>query len=420
MLALDDIPFSPGLAPRQAGLATWLLDRVRDRLPGAALTVCPTEYVGTRPSPYLGELAAGMPDAVSLLWTGPTVCSPLVTAADASSWIDAVAPHDVLLWDNYPVNDGTMTTRLHLGPYEGRDAALASLLSGVLLNPMSQPYASLVALGTAAAFLTAPDAYDAAGAWSETLDAVGGSDAAALRTLAAACADSALRASGELELATLVGRLDATIDGPDWTSAARETVAVLRATRTLPTAFAAVAHGERASALGTEVAPWAAAAAREAEAGLAAIRLIQGVHPVACIDEAGRGRAAAPDAELLLQLAFGLMFSWSGARASTEVAFGPRFAIYPAVVQTASGRPAVDVDLALLEDANVIDRLCRLALRAYERWRVDADETVRALVDGEDRPVASDGTFDAEGGAILVRSGSFETRVLPGAALPGA
>jgi hyaluronoglucosaminidase len=414
VLALDDIPPSDGLAGRQAALATWLHDRVVDRSPGAALTVCPTEYVGTRPSPYLADLAAGMPDAVSLLWTGPTVCSPVITAADASSWAAAVAPHAVLLWDNYPVNDGSMTTRLHLGPYDGREADLADVLQGVLLNPMSQPHASLVALATAASFLSDPDAYDAAAAWEASIEMVGGASAPALRGLAEACADGPLRSPADLELRRLVDRLEQAADGPAWISAALDVCAPLRAARELPAAFADGDSG----GLGAEVAPWAAAAAREAEAGLAAIRLLQGSRPVARSDTDGTGRAVGPDAELLLQAVFALMFSWSGARANAEVVFGPRFAIYPAVVQNDAGRPAVDSVMALIEDANAIDRLCRLALREYERWRVDGDETVRALVDGAERPVAADGSFDARGAMTLVRSGRLETCVRPGEDLP--
>ena len=72
LLLLDDIPMQPGLAPRQAALVTWL----HAALDGAALTMCPTEYVGTHPSPYLSELGAGMPPDVDVMWTGPTVCSP--------------------------------------------------------------------------------------------------------------------------------------------------------------------------------------------------------------------------------------------------------------------------------------------------------------------------------------------------------
>jgi hyaluronoglucosaminidase len=414
VLALDDIPAAPGLAARQAELATWLHGRVAEQRPGAAITVCPTEYVGTRPSPYLADLAHELPAEISLLWTGPTVCSPTITVADASSWTAAVAPHDVLLWDNYPVNDGTMTTRLHLGPYDGREPGLADTLGGVLLNPMVQPHASLVALATAARFLADPDGYEAEEAWAASLADVGREHAPALRVLAQACADGPVRSPADLELAALVRALDEESDGPDWIGAARAVCAVLRAARELPASMSEESTG----ALGAEVAPWASAAAREAEAGLAAIRLLQRSRPVALIDNAGRGRAAAPDAELLVEAVFGLVFSWSGARANTEVTFGPRFAIYPAVVQTDSGRPAVDIDLAVIEDANAVDRLCRLALREYERWRVDADETVAALVDGVERPIAADGTFDAQGGMAFVRSGPLATRARPDEALP--
>jgi len=211
ILALDDIPAAPGLAVRQAELATWLHDRVGEQCRGAAITVCPTEYVGTRPSPYLAELARGLPVDVSLLWTGPTVCSPTITAEDAASWTAAVAPHDVLLWDNYPVNDGSMTTRLHLGPYDGREAALADMLDGVLLNPMVQPHASLVALATAARFLADPDAYESGRAWAEAIDDVGREHAPSLYALAEACADGPVRSPADLELTRLVDALDGQI-----------------------------------------------------------------------------------------------------------------------------------------------------------------------------------------------------------------
>jgi hypothetical protein len=87
-------------------------------------------------------------------------------------------------------------------------------------------------------------------------------------------------------------------------------------------------------------------------------------------------------------------------------------------VQNDAGRPAVDTEMALIEDANAIDRLCRLALAEYERWRAVGDETVRVLVDGAERPVAADGSFDARGTMTLVRSGRLLTRVRPGEELP--
>ena len=47
--------------------------------------------VGTRPSGYLTDLTKGLPDDVDLMWTGPTVCSPRITAADARAWQEAFA-----------------------------------------------------------------------------------------------------------------------------------------------------------------------------------------------------------------------------------------------------------------------------------------------------------------------------------------
>jgi hypothetical protein len=66
--------------------------------------------------------------------------------------------------------------------------------------------------------------------------------------------------------------------------------------------------------------------------------------------------------------AFALVFSWTAARRSKHVVFGPRFAFYPAVVQLADGSPGLDVDLAVVERQSAIDRLCRVALDRYQAW----------------------------------------------------
>ena len=55
VLALDDIPNRPGLATDQAALTTWLAEELRVRSVGTRCSLVPTEYVGTRPSAYLGD-----------------------------------------------------------------------------------------------------------------------------------------------------------------------------------------------------------------------------------------------------------------------------------------------------------------------------------------------------------------------------
>jgi hypothetical protein len=96
--------------------------------------------------------------------------------------------------------------------------------------------------------------------------------------------------------------------------------------------------------------------------GLCAIELLR------LIDDAA-GQAPNVVAEPLLHSAFVLIVLWGDARGrSDRIVYGPRFAIHPAVVPLRDGSPGLDVRMAVTEDASAIDRLCRAALTAYERW----------------------------------------------------
>jgi hyaluronoglucosaminidase len=411
VLALDDIPNRPGLALEQTDLTAWLLDALHARRADIRLTLVPTEYVGTRPTSYLADLAAGLPSEVDVMWTGPTVCSPVVRAADARAWATALAGRRPLLWDNYPVNDGTMERSIHLGPYRGREPELTDELDGVLCNPMLQPHASRVALATAADFLRGPEKYDPAASWSRAIAAVGKARAPALQALAAACADGPLLPPEHLEAHALVTTLVDATSTPAWPDAVRA----------LRDHFTAVQDAGRAWAdagddpLASELEPWLASAAVEAEAGLAALKLIQHTYPVAGIQRDGNGKAVPADAELTMVHAFAAVFSWSAARRRKHVVFGPRFAIYPAVVQLDGGRPGLDVDLAVVEDQSAIDRLCRVALARYQAWTKRAPESLRIRIDDKHVTVGPDGAFSAPGTqGVVVEVGPDATEV-PGA-----
>ena len=411
VLALDDIPNRPGLAGDQAELTAWLLDALHTGWSGTHLTLVPTEYVGTRPTPYLRTLARALPPTVDVMWTGPTVCSPVIRADDARAWAEALDGRRPLLWDNYPVNDGTMERSLHLGPYQGREPEVTDALDGVLCNPMLQAHASQVALATAADYLRAPDRYDPEESWSAALEAVGGARPTALRALATARADGPLLPAEQLELHALVTTVEAAADGPDWP----EPVAALRdhlgAVRDARHAW----DGATDDPLGDEIEPWLAQGAVESEAGLAALRLLQHIRPVARRTGDGHGKAAASDAENAMLHAFAVLFAWSAARRGQRVVFGPRFAVYPAVVQLdAEGRPGLDVDLALVEGRSAIDKLCRLALGQYQHWTRQTPGALEVSADGTAVPLAPDGWFDAPGAqVILVRDGSATTALAP-------
>lgn len=409
VVAFDDIANRPGLAAEQVGLVEWLLARVG----GPRLTVVPTEYIGTRPSPYLSELGAGLASDIDVMWTGPTVCSPRIDAADARAWRAALGAHPLLLWDNYPVNDAVMDAELHLGPYRGRTPDLTDEVDGVLCNPMIQPHASRVALATAAEFLADPDGYDEGGAWRRAIEAVGGPRAEPLGALARACADGPLMVPEQLLVHQLVGIVERALTDAEWAEGfegLRDELTVLRG--------AAGAYRDAAEdPLAGELEPWLVQATREADAGLAALRLVQQVRPVATRDGTGAGRVGAPDAESAMIHAFAMLFAWTGARQGRMVVGGPRFALHPAVVQLDDGRPALDIGLAVREDASATDRLCRAALGEYRAWTTDPRVEVQVEVDGRAVVVDSDGGFRAHPDeAVLVRCGETATRVrAPGA-----
>jgi len=408
VLALDDIPTRPGLAVEQAQMAAWLLDALRRRRADVHLTVVPTEYVGTRPTAYLESLADELPPEVDVMWTGPTVCSPVIRAADARAWASSLAGRRPLLWDNYPVNDGTMVRSLHLGPYRGRTADLTDELDGVLCNPMLQAYASQVPLATAAAYLCDPEEYDPDASWSRAIAVVGRSRAAALGAIATACADSPVRAAEHLDAHVLTTAVLRSADDPGWPNAVRALRDHLTAARAAAGAWADAGDDP----LGTELAPWLADAATEAEAGLAALRLIQQTYPVARLSDDGTGTAVGPNAELAMIHAFAVVFSWTAARRTKHVVFGPRFAFYPAVVQLEDGRPGLDVDLGVVEDQSAIDRLCRIALARYQTWSRRPLQPVGVIVDGASAVIASDGSFSAPGAqSVVVAAGPDATEV---------
>lgn len=402
VLALDDIPNRPGLADDQAELTCWLLGALRDRHPGTQLTLVPTEYVGVRPTPYLRKLAAGLPRDVDVMWTGPTVCSPAIRAGDARSWAEALGGRRPVLWDNYPVNDGTMERSLHLGPYRGREPGLTDEVSGVLCNPMLQALASQVALATAADFLCAPERYDPEASWSTALTAVGGPRAPALGALASACADGPVLSPEHLEAHALVAAVEEAADGPEWPDAVAAARDHLAAVHDAPSAWADAPE----DALGAEIQPWLDRAAVESDAGLTALRLLQHVRPVAHRDEDGRGKAAAVDPDAAMLHAFAVLLAWSEARRGGRVVFGPRFAVYPAVVQLADGRAGLDIDLALVEGHSAIDRLCSLALNRYRAWTQRPTAPLEVTVGDTPMRLAADQTFQvADAGTLLVRDG---------------
>ncbi|MGH8876788.1 MAG: beta-N-acetylglucosaminidase domain-containing protein [Stackebrandtia sp.] len=181
-IPLDDIDYDVwhcaadeekyGTGPAAAGKAQAdLLSRVQTEWATpkgdvGPMQMVPTEYYNVDETPYKESLRA-MDSKVVVHWTGIGVIPTTITreqAADAR----AVFGHEILIWDNYPVND-YIAGRLPLGAYTGRDNGLSAEVSGIISNPMNQPSPSKIALYSFGEYGWNDETYDAVESWERAL-----------------------------------------------------------------------------------------------------------------------------------------------------------------------------------------------------------------------------------------------------------
>ena len=109
----------------------------------ARLWFCPTVYTDqfaagpVEKDAYLSDLAATMPKAVTLMWTGPRIVSKNLEGP-ALATLAGMFGGNVVLWDNLYAND-YCPNKIFLGPFAGRTRETWSLTRGLLLNPTGLP-----------------------------------------------------------------------------------------------------------------------------------------------------------------------------------------------------------------------------------------------------------------------------------------
>ncbi|MFC3899046.1 beta-N-acetylglucosaminidase domain-containing protein [Lentzea rhizosphaerae] len=132
---------------------------IRNQMPdvGPLITVL-TEYGDITPTPYKRVFRDGLDKSVVVMWTGTAVVPRAITRKE-SERAKELWGRKTLIWDNYPVNDyPDAAGRLFLGSYSDREPGLQ--VEGLLANPMSQAYASRVAMFEMADYAWNDQAYD--------------------------------------------------------------------------------------------------------------------------------------------------------------------------------------------------------------------------------------------------------------------
>ncbi|MFP1662566.1 beta-N-acetylglucosaminidase domain-containing protein [Streptomyces cavourensis] len=275
---LDAETFGSGpkaAARAQARVAGAVARHLEERHPGAApLSVLPTEFYQDGATDYRTALAAELDDRVQVAWTGVGVVPKKITGGELAG-ARAAFRHPLVTMDNYPVNDYAQD-RIFLGPYTGRDPAVASGSAALLANAMEQAAASRIPLFTAADFAWNPKGYRPDESWRAAIDDLAGGDAGAreaLRALAGNSADSVLGAEESAYLQPLFAAFwqSRAAAPPARDRAARELRAAFTVMRQTPERLAGPADGRLAG----EVRPWTEQLARYGHAGELAVDLLQ-------------------------------------------------------------------------------------------------------------------------------------------------
>lgn len=147
--------------------------------------ICPSYYTpdpllarsfGAFEPDFLEIFSESLPSEIACFWTGPAVVPERITAAHMRA-IAKRLERPVLLWDNYPVNDLSMSDDLHIGPLRGRDPRLNRVLYGYLNNPLLQEALSFIPLSTCFDYAANPRAYDPERSWTRAIAQLHGRDA---------------------------------------------------------------------------------------------------------------------------------------------------------------------------------------------------------------------------------------------------
>lgn len=261
-------------AKAQSRVANAVSAHLAERHAGAKpLSLMPTEYYQDGSTTYRDAIADRLDRGIEVAWTGVGVVPKTISGRELAGARKAFGAHPLVTMDNYPVNDFAQD-RIFLGPYTGREPAVATGSAALLGNAMEQPSASRIPLFTAADYAWNPRAYRPHESWLAAIDDLADGDTKARGALRALAGNDASSVLGADESAYLRPLMDDFWQALTTTDAAR----VKKTAKALRDAFTVMKEAPRrlaGSDLDTEVGPWVQQLARYGEAGEAAVDMLR-------------------------------------------------------------------------------------------------------------------------------------------------
>ncbi|WP_172840485.1 beta-N-acetylglucosaminidase domain-containing protein [Virgibacillus phasianinus] len=234
------------------------------------LITVPTGYAGNDSTIYRERFADLVDEDTIVMWTGPEVVSERITSEGAEKVSD-IFQHDLLIWDNYPVNDYDRN-RLFLGPLVKRDADLTDHgVMGLTANPMNEAEASKISLYTIADFTWNSDAYNPRESWERSIASFGGDAADALKTFAENSYSSPINNKESLTLTPLINDFWEAYEEDNAEQAANQLIAEFEEMQQVPEKLQQKMENKKFL---TEAEPYLKKLALYGEAGAAAVNYL--------------------------------------------------------------------------------------------------------------------------------------------------
>ncbi len=147
-LFFDDMPVTANLAQTQIEALSIIQKFFKQQI-----VFCPSYYTpdpildkvfGQRPENYLNEIAEGVPEGVSIAWTGPKVISAVIDENHLVE-VSGLLKRKPFIWENFFANDGPKNCKfLKLKPFTGRDEKTFSHTEAFGFNLMNQAQLSKI------------------------------------------------------------------------------------------------------------------------------------------------------------------------------------------------------------------------------------------------------------------------------------
>ena len=176
-IAIDDLHLQSHLeidAIGQANFTNRLYAALKEQDPDCHFIFCPTWYRGKdvdvpEKRLYLEQLAETLDKDIFVFWVGYHTVSPEISVEDVLRYKEVVK-HEMILWDNYPVNDYHNT--MYVAPLMGRESGICEHLYGMMANPMRDNRMTRLPLYTMADFMNNPYDYDPEASLAKAIDFV--------------------------------------------------------------------------------------------------------------------------------------------------------------------------------------------------------------------------------------------------------